>query len=236
VPWANGGADYFTMINARDGGINGVKIRFEECETGYATDRGVECFERLKGGGEKGAVAFSPLSTGITFALTEKAPVDKIPLETMGYGRSESADGRVFQWNFPLLGTYWSAADILIQHLAKQEGGLKGKKVTLVYHDSPFGKEPISILQDLARSRATPSRRSRSPTRRRAEGRLAPDPPRQARLRAPVGLGRDERHRDQGGGRGGLSQGEDVRRLVGRGRARRPPRRASTRRATAASP
>jgi branched-chain amino acid transport system substrate-binding protein len=150
VPWANGGADYFNMINARDGGINGVKIRFEECETGYATDRGVECFERLKGGGEKGAVSFSPLSTGITFALTEKAPVDKIPLETMGYGRSESADGRVFQWNFPLLGTYWSAADILIQHLAKQEGGLKGKKVTLVYHDSPFGKEPISILQDLA--------------------------------------------------------------------------------------
>ena len=37
------------MINARDGGINGVKITFEECETGYATDRGVECYERLKG-------------------------------------------------------------------------------------------------------------------------------------------------------------------------------------------
>ena len=150
VPWANGGADYFNMINARDGGIKGVKIRFEECETGYATDRGVECFERLKGGGEKGAVSFSPLSTGITFALTEKAPVDKIPLETMGYGRSESADGRVFQWNFPLLGTYWSAADILVQHVGKLPGGLQGKKVTLVYHDSPYGKEPIPVLQDHA--------------------------------------------------------------------------------------
>ncbi len=149
IPFANGVADYVAMINARDGGVGGVRIEFEECETGYATDRGVECYERLKTKGA-GAIAFSPLSTGITFALTEKVPVDKIPLQTMGYGRSESADGRVFQWNFPLLGTYWSAADILIQHVAKISGGLKGKKITLVYHDSPYGKEPIPVLQDHA--------------------------------------------------------------------------------------
>src|SRR5262249_47645599 len=65
VPWANGVADYVNMINARDGGVNGLKIQMEECETGYATDRGVECYERLKSGGEKGAIAFAPLSTGI---------------------------------------------------------------------------------------------------------------------------------------------------------------------------
>jgi branched-chain amino acid transport system substrate-binding protein len=34
IPWANGTADYYTMLNARDGGINGVKIIYEECETG----------------------------------------------------------------------------------------------------------------------------------------------------------------------------------------------------------
>jgi len=149
IPFANGVADYVAMINARDGGVNGVRIELEECETGYATDRGVECYERLKTKGA-GAIAFSPLSTGITFALTEKVPIDKIPLQTMGYGRSESADGRVFTWNFPLLGTYWSAADILIQHVAKISGGLRGKKITLVYHDSPYGKEPIPVLQDHA--------------------------------------------------------------------------------------
>jgi branched-chain amino acid transport system substrate-binding protein len=149
IPFANGVADYVAMINARDGGVNGVRIELEECETGYATDRGVECYERLKTKGA-GAIAFSPLSTGITFALTEKVPIDKIPLQTMGYGRSESADGRVFAWNFPLLGTYWSAADILIQHVAKISGGLRGKKITLVYHDSPYGKEPIPVLQDHA--------------------------------------------------------------------------------------
>jgi branched-chain amino acid transport system substrate-binding protein len=152
VPFANGYVDYLKLVNAQ-GGINGVKVSFEECETGYATDKGVECYERLKGK-NGGATVFQPLSTGITFALTEKAPGDKIPLITAGYGRSESADGGVFKWNFPLAGTYWVAADILVQHLAKKEGGLdklKGKKITLVYHDSPYGKEPIPLLQERAK-------------------------------------------------------------------------------------
>jgi branched-chain amino acid transport system substrate-binding protein len=147
VPFANGYADYLKLTNAR-GGINGVKVTFEECETGYATDRGVECYERLKGK-NGGATVFQPLSTGITFALTEKAPADKIPLITAGYGRSESTDGNVFKWNFPLTGTYWDAADVLLQHISKKEGGwdkLKGKKFALVYHDSPYGKEPIPLL------------------------------------------------------------------------------------------
>ncbi|MCX7692264.1 MAG: ABC transporter substrate-binding protein [Thiobacillaceae bacterium] len=151
VPWANGFVDYLKLTNAR-GGINGVKIIWEECETGYATDRGVECYERLKGK-HGGATMFQPLSTGITFALTEKAPIDKIPVMTVGYGRSESQDGGVFKWNFPLAGTYWVAADVLIQHIAKKEGGfdkLRGKKIALVYHDSPFGKEPIPLLQERA--------------------------------------------------------------------------------------
>jgi branched-chain amino acid transport system substrate-binding protein len=154
IPFANGVADYWTMINERDGGINGVKIVFEECETGYATDKGVECYERLKGKGPTGAGYFSPLSTGITFALTEKVPGDKIPLLTLGYGRSESRDGSVFPWNFVAVGSYWTAADVAIQHIAKEMGGfdkLKGKKISLVYHDSPYGKEPIAALEARAK-------------------------------------------------------------------------------------
>jgi branched-chain amino acid transport system substrate-binding protein len=154
IPFANGIADYYALINARDGGINGVKLNYEECDTAYATDRGVECYERLKNKGPTGTAYVAPLSTGITFALTEKAPIDKIPIISMGYGRSESRDGSVFQWNFPLLGTYWSAADIIMQHIAKKEGGfdkLKGKKIVLVYHDSPYGKEPIALLEERAK-------------------------------------------------------------------------------------
>src|SRR3989344_852285 len=152
VPWANGKQDYIKMINARDGGINGVKLTFEECETGYATDRGVECYERLKS--RPGVSLFDPQATGITFALTEKAPVDKIPLMTLGYGLSVAQDGQAFKWNFPFMGSYWTGADILIQHIGKANGGLdklKGKKIALVYHDSPFGKEPIPLLQERAK-------------------------------------------------------------------------------------
>ena len=151
TPWANGKQDYIKLINARDGGVNGVKLTFEECETGYATDKGVECYERLKGKGQFGATLFDPQATGITFALTDKVPADKIPLITLGYGLSAAADGGVFAWNFPLMGSYWTAADVLIQHLGKKEGGLdklKGKKIALVYHDSPFGKEPIPVLDE----------------------------------------------------------------------------------------
>ena len=151
VPFANGYADYLKLTNAR-GGINGIKILHEECETGYDTARGVECYERLKGK-HGGATVFQPLSTGITFALTEKVPTDKIPLITAGYGRSESQDGTVFKWNFPLVGTYWLAADALVQTIGKKVGGLdklKDKKITLVYHDSPYGKEPIPLLQERA--------------------------------------------------------------------------------------
>jgi len=154
VPWANGFVDYLNLVNERDGGVGGVKLTYEECETGYATDRGVECYERLKGKGPTGATSFNPLSTGITFALTEKVPGDKIPLITMGYGRADSRDGAVFEWNFPLLGTYWTAANVAIQHIAKEMGGfdkLKGKKIALLYHDSPYGKEPIAALEVMSK-------------------------------------------------------------------------------------
>jgi branched-chain amino acid transport system substrate-binding protein len=154
IPWADGKMDYLKLVNARDGGINGVKVTYEECETAYATDRGVECYERLKAK-NGGASGFDTQSTGITFALTDKAFRDKISIETMGYGLSQASDGSVFKWNFPLLGTYWTAADVMIQDIAKKLGGvdkLKGKKIALIYHDSPYGKEPIPLLESRAKA------------------------------------------------------------------------------------
>jgi branched-chain amino acid transport system substrate-binding protein len=152
TPWADGKLDYIKMINARDGGINGVKLTYEECEYGYATDRGVECYERLKS--HANVALFEPQSTGVTFALTDKAPGDKMPLLTVGYGLAAAQDGFAFKWNFPILGSYWTGADVLVQYVQQKEGGpgkLKGKKIALVYHDSPFGKEPIPLLQERAK-------------------------------------------------------------------------------------
>lgn len=149
VPYADGEVDYYRLINARDGGMNGVRIEFEECETGYATDRGLDCFERLKNKGPTGAAFVVPRSTGVAYLLTEKANADRVPFLTPGHGLAETKDGSVFAWNFPLLGTYWTAADIAIQYIAEELGGtekLKGAKIGLLFHDSPYGREPIPAL------------------------------------------------------------------------------------------
>ena len=153
IPVANGFRDYYTMINERDGGINGVKVTFEECETQYNTKLGVECYEKLKGKGTHGATLFNPFSTGITYQLIPKAPVDGVPIFSMGYGNTASADGRVFDWiyNFPT--TYWSQASAFINYVGQQEGGLdklRGKKIAHVYHNSAYGKEANPTLGVLA--------------------------------------------------------------------------------------
>jgi branched-chain amino acid transport system substrate-binding protein len=153
IPYANGYADYLTLLNERDGGINGVKLTYEECETAYNNDRGVECYERLKNRGPTGATLVDPLSTGITYALLERATADEIPILSMGYGRTDASDGRVFPYVFTPPATYWSQATVLVKYVGEQEGGmenLKGKKIALVYHDSAYGKEPIPTLEKLA--------------------------------------------------------------------------------------
>ncbi|HEV8441220.1 MAG TPA: ABC transporter substrate-binding protein [Methylomirabilota bacterium] len=154
VPIANGFVDYFSLINDRDGGVNGVKLTWEECETQYATDKGVECYERLKGKGAVGAALVNPYSTGITYQLIPKAAVDKIPVFSMGYGMTASADGRWFPWVFNFPTTYWSQASAVIRYIGQQEGGpekLKGKKIVHIYHNSPYGKEANPTLEELAR-------------------------------------------------------------------------------------
>jgi branched-chain amino acid transport system substrate-binding protein len=153
IPSANGFNDYFNLLNERDGGINGVKILFEECEMQYDTKQGVECYERFKGQ-HGGALLVNPFSTGITYQLIPKAPVDKVVIHSAGYGMTASADGRWFPWvfNFPM--TYWSQASAFVKYVGQQEGGmdkLKGKKIVHIYHNSPYGKEANPTLEELAR-------------------------------------------------------------------------------------
>jgi branched-chain amino acid transport system substrate-binding protein len=148
---ANGMRDYLEMLNARDGGIGGVKLVVEECETGYDTKKGVECYEAVKG---KKPVMVNPWSTGITLPLIPKAAVDKIPVLSMAYGLSASADGERFPWIFNPPNTYWDGASMIIKHIADLEGGLdklKGKKIGYIYLDAGFGKEPIPLLEQLSK-------------------------------------------------------------------------------------
>jgi branched-chain amino acid transport system substrate-binding protein len=151
VQIGSGMADYLNMLNERDGGIGGVKLIVEECETAYDTKKGVECYEQVKG---KNPVVINPYSTGITLQIIPKAAVDKIPVLSMAYGLSASADGQNFPWIFNPPATYWDGASMFIKYVAQKEGGLdklKGKKIGLVHLDAPFGKEPIPLLEALAK-------------------------------------------------------------------------------------
>ena len=148
---ADGMRDYITLLNERDGGIGGAKINYEECETGYDTKKSVECYELQK---SKGSVIYSPWSTGATLAAIPRAAADRIPILSMAYGLSASADGNVFPWVFNPPATYWDGASVFIKHVAEKEGGLdklKGKKIGLIHLDAPFGKEPIPLLEKLAK-------------------------------------------------------------------------------------
>jgi branched-chain amino acid transport system substrate-binding protein len=160
-PYAAGGTgyfggfiDYMNLINDRDGGINGVKLVWDECETEYKVERGVECYERQKGNGKPGPAAFNPLSVGIAYALLERATTDKIPVITINHGRTDTTDGRVFSYFFPLLLNPYSETSGIINYIANREGGidkLKGKKIVVLYHGSPYGKETIPIYELLAK-------------------------------------------------------------------------------------
>jgi branched-chain amino acid transport system substrate-binding protein len=140
--------DYMNLVN-QAGGINGVKLTWEECETEYNAARGVECYERLKSK-NGGAAIVEPLSTGIAYGILDRVGKDKIPMTTLGYGRSDAANGKVFPYVFPLLTTYWNQAAAMVVYLGEKSGGmdkLKGKKIVHLYHDSAYGKEPLPVLE-----------------------------------------------------------------------------------------
>jgi branched-chain amino acid transport system substrate-binding protein len=158
-PYAAGGTgffggfiDYLNLINIRDGGVNGVKLTWSECETQYEVERGVECYERQKTG--KNVAAFNPLSLGIQIALLDRTRTDKIPVITIDHGQTATSDGRVFPYLFPLLMNPPSETSAIITYIGQLEGGqdkLKGKKIVVLYHGSPYGKETIPIFELLSK-------------------------------------------------------------------------------------
>ena len=154
-PFAAGGSGFssgledFMELRNLEGGVNGIKYRWEECETAYNTARGIECYDRLK----EGAVLVHPLSTGITYALIPKGTEDHIVIFSSGYGRADASDGRVFPWVFTSPTNYWSQNSAKIKFIGRQMGGmdkLKGLKIANLHIDVPYGQETKPILDALA--------------------------------------------------------------------------------------
>jgi len=158
-PYAAGGTgyfggilDYYNLINERDGGINGVKLIWSECETEYSVERGVECYKRLKDR-EGGAVFFDPLSVGISTALIETGRKDKMPIIAVNHGKTAGQRGDIFPYYFmPGINTY-DEHSIMVHFIGDVlEGGranLKGKKIAMLYHGSPYGREAIDFMDSM---------------------------------------------------------------------------------------
>ncbi|MEO1677545.1 MAG: ABC transporter substrate-binding protein [Pseudomonadota bacterium] len=147
IPLMDGQADYMTMLNARDGGIGGTPIDFAECETGYSTEKGVECYERTKAD----AIVTQPWSTGITLQVLPKTNVDEIPILAPGYGFSPMQNGAVFKWAFNPPASYWEGHSMIMNELGGgSPAGLSGKKIAYLHLDHPYGKEPIPLYEAMA--------------------------------------------------------------------------------------
>ncbi|MBP0441319.1 ABC transporter substrate-binding protein [Tianweitania sediminis] len=148
TPHMNGQRDYMTMLNERDGGIGGVRVAFDECETGYNTEKGVECYEKSKA---EGALVTQPWSTGITLQVLPRTNVDAIPMYAPGYGFSAMQDGKTFKWAFNPPTSYWDGASMIMNAISDGDlANLKGKKVAFLHLDHPYGKEPLPLLEKLA--------------------------------------------------------------------------------------
>ena len=146
--YSQGQRDYAALVNAR-GGILGHPIEISVVDTGNQPQRGIAAYERFK---EEGAVLCDFLSTPVSRAVVPRALADGMNVITMFHGRSDAADGKVFPTIFPMTPAYWSQATSIIKYIDDQEkGDLKGKKIALVMIDSPFGREPLPVFQELAK-------------------------------------------------------------------------------------
>jgi branched-chain amino acid transport system substrate-binding protein len=150
VPLADGYIDYIKLLNARDGGINGVKLSYSECETRYENDRGIDCYERFKVQNGQQIPGIAPMSGGIAFSLYKRAMTDKMPIITEGHGRLEGEMGAYFPYDFPIMGNDWDQTNAILEFIGKKEGGienLKGKKIAFVFLDGAYGRTPFPVLE-----------------------------------------------------------------------------------------
>jgi branched-chain amino acid transport system substrate-binding protein len=140
--------DYIDLVNSK-GGIEGYKIKVVEVDNEYKVPPAMEAHERFK---KEGAVLDSVYGTPQIAALNKKLEEDKMLGTSPGFGTASAADGKRFPYTFPIAATYWSQAGAAMEFVKEKLGSLKGKKIAYLFYDNPAGKEPLPILEDLAKS------------------------------------------------------------------------------------
>ena len=141
--------DYISLLNSK-GGVEGYKIKVIEIDHEYKVPPAMEAHERFK---KEGAVLEGLYGTPQTAALNKKLEEDKILGTSPGFGTAAAADGKRYPYTFPIAASYWSQGAAAVTFAKKQLGGsLKDKKIAYLFYDNPAGKEPLNILEDLAKS------------------------------------------------------------------------------------
>jgi branched-chain amino acid transport system substrate-binding protein len=146
--------DYLNYVNMKFGGVNGVKLTYEECETEYNAARTVECYQRLLIKGTQKMVVFDTLGTPGAYAVIGRMATDQVVLAQYGYGRTDAADGRVWPWVFNAAGHYWGQIAVQMNYMAQKEGGIakmKDKTVVHLHIDTAFGREPLPAMRLIAK-------------------------------------------------------------------------------------
>jgi len=155
--------DYMNYINMT-GGVNGVMLTWQECETEYNAVKTVECYQRLTTKDGQKMVVFDTLGTPGAYAVINRMATDNVVLAQYGYGRSDAADGRVWPWVFNAPSTYWSQIAVKLRFMAEIEGKvkgeglteqeamkiMKGKKIVHLHIDTAFGREPLPAMRKIA--------------------------------------------------------------------------------------
>ena len=140
--------DYVNLVNSK-GGVEGYKIKVLEIDHEYKVPPAMEAHERFK---KEGEVLEGIYGTPQTAALTKKLEEDKILGTSPGFGSAAAADGKRYPYLFPIAASYWSQGAAAVDFAKRKLGGsLKGKKIAYVYYDNPAGKEPIAVVEDLAK-------------------------------------------------------------------------------------
>ncbi|MCG5497322.1 ABC transporter substrate-binding protein [Ectothiorhodospira variabilis] len=141
-----GQRDYLRLVN-ETGGIEGHMIETIVRDTANEPQRGLEAYNRAR---REGAVLVDFFSTPVSRAAVNRVLSDEVVMITALHGRGDASEGETFPFVFPMMATYWSQATVLADYIDQHQGGLEGKRIALVHIDSPFGREPIPVLRDLA--------------------------------------------------------------------------------------
>ncbi|MEM1361609.1 MAG: ABC transporter substrate-binding protein [Pseudomonadota bacterium] len=144
--------DYLNYVN-KNGGVNGVMLEWQECETEYNAVKTVECYQRLLEKDGQRIVVFDTLGTPGAYAVINRMADDNVVLAQYGYGRTDAADGTVWPWVFNAASHYWSQIAVKMKFMAEQEGGIenmRGKKIAHLHIDSAYGREPLPAMRAIA--------------------------------------------------------------------------------------